>query len=916
MRSKSSHGPSQDKLSMDKPPMDKFTKRLAQLSDAAYLSVIFIGPLFMGGRHPLGRYVLCLLISIAVGMWLVEQCFKAPWQRAWQPLGAAWMALAAVALVFIQILPMPGNWISRFSPGVMELLPAWETSAHGTRWSTLSLTPEGTRSGLAMACGYALFFLLTWQRLWNRDQFTRHMRWIIGGTLWLAAIGILQLLSTNGKFLWIYEHPTRDTLQVTKGPFQNQNHFGTMMVLGLGPMLWWVARSLLERRESQERSMLSASKSRTFYDRGERRAERSSSKNPWGATESVFNWLVPAIATLVVALAGFLTFSRGAMIAMITCASIALLLYSQRKMIPSFVLLTMLGGGFIVGVLGINASKELWKAKIIQTLDSDDLSSLSPARFQLWQADWKIHQAFPWFGTGVGSHRYAYRVHHPVFEETDSAYAESSVIHILVETGWIGIGLTLLAVLWSIISCVKVWLDQDSELIAIAVACASGLIACSLQALADFVWQIPACTICLLCLLAMLWRLPVVGQMQAAAQQQLAAPTSQVMLPPALLSAAFCVLVIPWSLSILWPEARSAFHWDHYLRLSRADVLASNAGKLQSGNLDETHFAEKLEALAEAVRIDTKNPRLHERLMLMRLSSLEAKHGPIQIWCTMLEALPDEEARKKWLKDNLGDHCRELMLVQKHVDRTLRAAPLSGRAYVVHANLRRLLKGGPDAAYARLLKQAECVRSNDPYVLLNLGITASIEGKLGEALQYWGRASACDETDRYQATQMLVRIFPASQVLSELKPNSLVALRMLNLYRANQDEASLAEVGQYCSNLLLDELNKTKDPYRAYELWTTRARVQEQIEDDRGACVSLAKAVSLQPTNFDLRFRLAQAAFRCQHYGEAVKQVQWCLRRRPDDLALRETLRAYTQAASRVPVDQQITTRPNEESKR
>src|SRR5690606_30940697 len=48
-----------------------------------------------------------------------------------------------------------------------------------------------------------------------------------------------QKFAGNGKFLWVYQHISRNASDVVKGPFQNQNHLAQLMAVGIGPLLYF-----------------------------------------------------------------------------------------------------------------------------------------------------------------------------------------------------------------------------------------------------------------------------------------------------------------------------------------------------------------------------------------------------------------------------------------------------------------------------------------------------------------------------------------------------------------------------------------------------------------------------------------------------------------------------------------------------
>ena len=81
------------------------TNLLLLVVDFALGGVIFLAPLFMGGRHPAGRLVYVVLAVVAAVAWLLRQCLlkTARWTRS----PADWLVLAGVVVIGVQILPLP-----------------------------------------------------------------------------------------------------------------------------------------------------------------------------------------------------------------------------------------------------------------------------------------------------------------------------------------------------------------------------------------------------------------------------------------------------------------------------------------------------------------------------------------------------------------------------------------------------------------------------------------------------------------------------------------------------------------------------------------------------------------------------------------------------------------------------------------
>ena len=121
---------------------------LDRLDQGLLALTIVVAPLFMGGRHPVGRLVLVTLIGLQAVIWMWRQASRreAQWMRS--PLLPLW--IAAVGWVALQLAPLPPALLAKLSPHVGENLPLWspQFSAVGLgEWNTISLTPVATLRG-------------------------------------------------------------------------------------------------------------------------------------------------------------------------------------------------------------------------------------------------------------------------------------------------------------------------------------------------------------------------------------------------------------------------------------------------------------------------------------------------------------------------------------------------------------------------------------------------------------------------------------------------------------------------------------------------------------------------------------------------------------------------------------------------
>ena len=161
----------------DRPSAQVLEGWLLSIVDVGLISVLFIAPLFMGGRHPAGKLVLAVIIWTTAIAWFAKQCLRQRAQWSWS--GAEWILLLSTVLVVVQVCPLPIAARQVLSPAQAELLPTWSTqpSLYGA-WQYVSLTPERTRQGLCLFLAYAALFLIAYQRIRTVADVERLMRWI------------------------------------------------------------------------------------------------------------------------------------------------------------------------------------------------------------------------------------------------------------------------------------------------------------------------------------------------------------------------------------------------------------------------------------------------------------------------------------------------------------------------------------------------------------------------------------------------------------------------------------------------------------------------------------------------------------------------------------------------------------------
>jgi len=735
---------------------------LLRIVDAGLWTTIVVAPLVMGGRHPIGRLLLAVLVAVSALAWLVRQCVID--RPRWKSTAVQWLLLAAVLLVHVQTLSLPGPLLDFLSPAIGERLTVSPTggSTGDGWWRTISLTPIETQRGLAVLLTHGLLLLLVVQRLADFRDVERILRPVALAAVVTALLGIVQLLFGNGKFLWVYEHPFVDTSHEAKGPFSNPNHFTQFLSLGIGPLAYFLMRPAFCRRSRREAEWTG--------NVGE--TSRGDIPTP-----------IVVLGLGIVLFAGMLSLSRGGMLAMLVAAGVMIIAAVRLSLIGRQTFTALV----LVSMLLAAAMSIIGHESVARELASLRLHSLEDAfhqlgRWPIWQANLKGAIEHPLLGTGIGSHREVYPLYFEPYNSVEYTHAESGYLQILLELGGVGL-LLLLAGMGLCWRWCRVGFREGQTPPArfAAAAVAASLAASAVHSAFDFVWYVGGCLSVTVVLAAVPCRLAQwagVGIAEESNHRTAAAPASPRTRWAWIVATAGTCHLAAFMVAALMPPAAASLPWDRYLRLT------------QRRPVDDLPSLERLslsiDSLKETVRRDPYDARAH-----LRLAS--AYRQRFDVSNRALEGMPlahvreaayaaesaSSNARWRWLRKVLGSGGKELLLAHPHAVRSLQLCPLQGEGYVHLAELAFLNGSSTDTA-DEYLAQALRVRPHRAEVLVALGNQAAARNEIDQARQWWTRAMASDVDCRQTLITQFAPQLPA-EVLLSMVPGRVDALQQLFL---------------------------------------------------------------------------------------------------------------------------------------
>lgn len=848
----------------------QLSTRLDRFGDGCLLVAMFVVPMTSACLQEFGIavFVACsLLMSLT---WAIRQILVP--SSGSGATGAEVIALAAVALVCLQLVPLPPAALDLLVPFSGAYLPLWGDPAGqvlgGSSWQTVSLTPALTRSGLVLLIAYSLFFLTLLQRLQTKDHVDRVMKAVALTASLMAVLGIGQLFFGNGQFLWMFDHPFRTAAWPAKGAFSNQNHFAHFLALGAGPLIWWWHQS------TQQKSGVVQGSVRT-NGFGVRRS-----------TESHKRVLSTAVA--VVLLAGALSFSRAGTVAIVLATLLSLRVmrgqwgYLMRFGLPAI--------GFIAVCLWLFGTEYI-ASRWGHVRESDSLQELLGGRFTLWSALLESLPTFRMAGSGLGSHAEVY----PTWLVQDFgvrfSHAESGYLQILVEMGVPGLlllcaGLILIA-RWS-------WTlrqSADPLMKSRGIPLTAAFVVSVLHSLVDFVWYIPGCMIITLTLAACLCRCAQLSRAPVTEPRGVVESRW-----PPILAWLVVLLIVPagkLSADIAVRDAQSEHDWNEYRRHA---ISAGDSSTYESLDPLDNRLDIIILHLENCVRIDPSDYRAASDLSAMYLRRFERHQEGAENRMAVREIRdtvrtaefesPQEIA--EWLKRAFGPQASDLYRALAMARRAVQGQPTRGETYLVLAQTG-FVAGMTEAEEDALIEQAIRLRPHKAAVLFVAGLSLAEDGRLEDATDFWQKAFHLDPAIRPMIVKGLVPLMPAQELIDRLAPDPDGLWLLFKEYGRTEQISEQNEVAEwYAQNFARFSSDSQHSSGRFF--WRRSHDLLLHGGHRKAALQCLIRAVAQVPQDFSLRKQLGLEFMANSSKEEALRELEWCEVRMPDDTEIAEAL--------------------------
>lgn len=926
---------------------------LPWLTDAIFVALIVIFPFIMGGREAWGHRIL-ITLSMALGFsWCLHRMRTG---GGLVLLSLEPLMLAGLLLVWLQTTPISSSVLHQLSGEYERLLSAPSEIAAGSAdqpaslmWSSASLYPTETKHALLILASYIVIAVVAAQRIAS-EQDCHHLLKLVGVSgLLMTAFAVVQLITSNDYFFWFYRHPYTGTREVLKGAFTNRNHFAQFLSLSIGPLIWWmlVGRTTSDSHAPARRVCPGpAQGSHSGFDR---------------VTDLRLILLICATGSVLLAI--MLSLSRGGMISAGLACVVCLAGLWKSGRVHASLAFVMLGLGVIaVGGLVIFGSDSV-EERVAQLAsgDANQIDRLN-ARRSIWNADIKAIKAFPFLGTGVGSHRFVYPLYMDdlaKFPNVTFTHAESSYIHLALETGVCGLGLLAVGLLLSVGRIIRnILVSSESSRIALLTALCASLIGGMFHAAVDFIWYAPAIVVTTVLLGVAGLRLCT----GFTARQSLLIPRFGWFAMGAVCLFVLCNAQPQLQRRVagerLWFrylnadfDAAAEFHEEQMTTADADDALelmtSSSEFLPDSGLNDEesppsaaagqndttvNYLSDTTKSAFSRARAESLRDRIHLLLASLKANPCQAEASQelattclelfdvLQITSDNRMSLPqirdvvlssDYKSDKEmlvFLKRAFGSSMR-LPLLGNHFSRqALELCPLAGKAWEVRMATE-FLRDPSDTHHQHLLAQAIMIGQNSPKALYSIGLSLLQEGETGAALKLWNmvfhssrelRLSICKSLLKNQSVSLILKHFRPT--VDEL-PEVLLACQESG---RKADLLTLAYAAAESTRKSIDQNDQSLDVgnQRYVSLLMDVYRSVYQLRAYEECKTLLQLAIECDPTAEPPRRALGLLLLDQEQYAQAEALFAWCADQLPGDAKLdqlrRECRRLEANQARRI----------------
>ena len=364
------------------------------------LVLLAAGPLLAGAVHE-PVFIPFLACAAAAG---IAAHLRARREPARAPLPGGRLILGLLALVVLQLVPMPPPMLRVLSPGSFSFYDTQVLVPPLTVWKPISVSPADTLRGLAALAAFSLLYAAVFRELAEGPWRRRLLLTVVGAGVAITVVAFLQAASPEPHKIYGIWRPRWDW--AVFGPYVNRNHFAGYLVMAAPLAIGFALEAISRLRSAWARSR------RGWLLLGEREGN------------AAVRW--SAVAMVVVA--GLLASQSRGGVSAFALAALALPLASRRRRRTALGVALLVGLG--VGWVGLGG-----------VLSAFEVRGVRASRIDLWRDMLPMAPRFPVFGDGWNAFATAYPWYQTVWRTEWIGEAHNDYLQVLLDGGLVGAAL-------------------------------------------------------------------------------------------------------------------------------------------------------------------------------------------------------------------------------------------------------------------------------------------------------------------------------------------------------------------------------------------------------------------------------------------------------------------------------------------
>lgn len=392
----------------------------------ALLTVVVLSPWAFASVQNWAQFWITVALLIGLAFWWFETALNNKKTQIFPYI--ALLVFLGLGIGLVQTLSIPDGLANSLLGRQVEIYRDY-TNGADTKVS-ISLDRDGTWHQIRLLVIALSGLLLGARYFQSKRDLTLLLSVVSLNGFAIAFFGIIHKLTDNGKMFWVHEYPAG----MPFGPFVNRNNAAGYLLMCLGCCLGLL--TIVLSRNEGEKSERTINKDSPAWQQLYMSAMKF-------IAELTATRLAVLIGAIVIAAAIPSTLSRGGVVGLLIASIGTILVYGMARKPKNFVVV-------VVPLMVLSLAFAGWIGfgdELMSRFDRIDTVNINDAdeRVEQWRDTSNAIGKMGVLGAGLGSYKNVHRLYRTGPERSLFVYAENQYFQSLIEAGWIGLALFLLA---------------------------------------------------------------------------------------------------------------------------------------------------------------------------------------------------------------------------------------------------------------------------------------------------------------------------------------------------------------------------------------------------------------------------------------------------------------------------------------